>query len=568
MAQPPASRVKPHLEPWEAVDWSPERLRSMYSNWGSFYARKQHFQHGIYYMNKSLELKPDCSSDLVKRSQFMRLMGKAPKALLDCQRAEDILRSRGIISPHVSLETCDALYESNRLEDFKAKLHDNLRVFNSSTTKGLFLKRLCFINENFNDTLSENLSPEVQRLIKKMIASNASKPEEKQLDCDVVSILEKEEEVLSPLEIARRKRIFKIYNQTYLNRSWIDVMFLRKLRENSNLLLDQSMESTPCLRQLANRDYKTLRTLTKMLQTRCPMYSSHMEKYPRKDLYEKHKRENLFRIQYQTRRNMFKILKSIRQLISSGELNKLNDFVEEVMGDYVTTKTNRIMPWKFEFVCEVYNYLGLARINEYKIPRDMKILNGKQRLLKLFKLPTDKNADTSSRFIFGDRSAIQRPDTGDTQAIGFKRRIARMENRMRFAKYPIERSYLLHEIAQAHLSNNSFDAACSVARKAIDESKQCNSTLWSFLNLMIICKAHAVLGKVEREKEALKDAFQLAQKMKNIDQCVFIDICLKVNAEELELRKTLTSIDVSLIRRQRSQRTVSSLDNQSSLAST
>lgn len=57
------------------------------------------------------------------------------------------------------------------------------------------------------------------------------------------------------------------------------------------------------------------------------------------------------------------------------------------MGNYVTIKTNRIMPWKFEFINEVYNYLGLARINEYKAPGDMKVLTDRHRLLTLFKLP-------------------------------------------------------------------------------------------------------------------------------------------------------------------------------------
>lgn len=39
---------------------------------------------------------------------------------------------------------------------------------------------------------------------------------------------------------------------------------------------------------------------------------------------------------------------------------------------------------------------------------------------------------------------------------------------MRFAEYPLERAYLLHELAQAHLDYNSFDGACSLARKALD----------------------------------------------------------------------------------------------------
>jgi len=39
---------------------------------------------------------------------------------------------------------------------------------------------------------------------------------------------------------------------------------------------------------------------------------------------------------------------------------------------------------------------------------------------------------------------------------------------MRFAEYHIERAYLLHELAQEHLDFNSFDVACSMARKSLE----------------------------------------------------------------------------------------------------
>lgn len=58
-----------------------------------------------------------------------------------------------------------------------------------------------------------------------------------------------------------------------------------------------------------------------MLHTRCPMYALHQQKYPNETFYTKQKEENLYRIQNQTRRNMFKILRSIRQLIQAGELD-------------------------------------------------------------------------------------------------------------------------------------------------------------------------------------------------------------------------------------------------------
>ncbi|EDW96368.2 uncharacterized protein LOC6536046 isoform X2 [Drosophila yakuba] len=471
--QAPSAGVQPHLQPWEAHAWSPERLGSMYSDWAMHFFSQQRYANGLRYFNNALDLNPFNARALMRRSQLKRSMGLAPDALKDCSHAEDLLMSRRppVVNPNVSLEVCDALYESNRLENSKINLHCHLKRF-SSAQRGPVVDRLNVLNENFRDTLSDDTTMSVQRLINRMMDSLAKESKDMKDTCDVISIMEKE----------------------------------------------------------------------KMLHTRNPMYALHQQKYPNEAFYNKHREENLYRIQYQTRRNMFKILRSIRLLIRVGELNKLTTFIEEVMGDYVTIKTNRVMPWKFEFTNEVYNYLGLARINEYKIPSNMTVLQGRQRLLTLFRLPLNNNLDIKkSKTKRSSTLHITRSGTTDPKAEHFKKQVVRLENRMRFAEYHIERAYLLHELAQEHLNFNSFDGACSMARIALEEAIKCKSVVWSFLSLMVICKAHAILGKIEREKDILAEAFELAKKMKNLDLCLFIDICIKVNAEEMEMKRMVTT---------------------------
>ncbi|XP_017081817.1 LOW QUALITY PROTEIN: uncharacterized protein LOC108115080 [Drosophila eugracilis] len=559
--QAPSIGVPMQLKPWEINPWSPERLSNMYSDWALHFFNQQRYSNGLRYFNNSLDMNPFNVSALMRRSQVKRSMGLAPLALKDCSQAEDLLRRMKppITNPNVSVEVCDSLYESNRLEDSKINLHCHLRRF-SSAQRVPVVKRLNVLGENFRDTLSDDTTMSVQRLINRMMSSLAKAPKEMKDNCDVVSILEKEEVHVSPLEIARRKRHFKIYNQSYLNKCWVDVAFLKKLRDDPNVQPKHCQKSSEYLGKLMATNYKAERTLTKMLHTRCPMYALHRQKYPNEALYIKQKEENLFRIQNQTRRNMFKILRSIRLLIRVGELDKLTTFIEEVMGDYVTIKTHRVMPWKFEFTNEVYNYLGLARINEFKIPGNMTVLHGRQRLLTLFRLPTNNNQElkksrTSQSFPLN----IAKSATSDPKAEKHKKQVARLENRMRFAEYHIERSYLLHELAQQHLNFNSFDAACSMARKSLEEAIKCKSIIWSFLALMVICKAHAILGKIEREKEILAEAFELAKKMKNLDLCLFIDICLRVNAEEIEMKRMVTA-DLISKKQKFGSRTLQSID--------
>ncbi|KAH8248311.1 hypothetical protein KR038_010982 [Drosophila bunnanda] len=541
--------VPPQLPPWEQNPWSTVQQASIHSDWGLYLSRQRRFSSALGYVNNSLDLSPFDARALMRRSQLKRTIGQAPEALKDCTKAENLLlmQQPPVINPHVSLEVSDALYESNRLEDANINLHGHLRRF-SSVKAAPGINRLNVLGENFHDALSEETTVPIQRLVKRMMNKLANQPKELKDPCDVVSVMEKEEKYLSPLVKARRDRYFQIYNSTYLNRAWVDVEFLKNLRNDPNVQPKHCKESSVHLKKLLDFNDKSTRTLTKMLHTRCPMYTQHQQKFPSEALYNKQKDENLYRIQYQTRRNIYKVLRTIRLLIRAGELDKLTLYIEGVMGDYITTKTHRIMPWKFEFTNEVYNYLGLARINEYKIPKNATVLEGRQRLLILFGLPFKESKDTKGP----NTMNLPRTNTTDPDPIAekFIKHVARLENRMRFAEYPLERAYLLHELAQALLDNNSFDAACSTARRALDEATKCNSDVWSFLSLMVICKSHAILGKIEREKATLTEAFKLAKKMKNLDLCLFIDVCLRVNSEEMDLKK-LIHYDWSLKRQKR-----------------
>lgn len=149
-----------------------------------------------------------------------------------------------------------------------------------------------------------------------------------------------------------------------------------------------------------------------MLHTRMPLYYLNYLKYPNKKMLEKSKQATLFRLQYQTHRNMICDLKQIRKLRKEKRVTDLAKFVEMVMGDYVILKTNRVMCWKFEFINEVYNNLALALIEQYEIlPRVAKSLRSGQysTLFRLLRLPKDKQIEIK-QFVFGDRSTYESSD--------------------------------------------------------------------------------------------------------------------------------------------------------------
>lgn len=98
---------------------------------------------------------------------------------------------------------------------------------------------------------------------------------------------------------------------------------------------------------------------------------------------------------------------------------KLSEYVESVMGDYVILKTHRVMPWKFEYINEVYNTLALAYTDTFTVAENLLEIKEQDRLLVLLRMPTDKFKDIV-QFVFGDKSTYQEPDAPDYALIAYK----------------------------------------------------------------------------------------------------------------------------------------------------
>uniref|UniRef100_W8AVF9 Uncharacterized protein n=1 Tax=Ceratitis capitata TaxID=7213 RepID=W8AVF9_CERCA len=560
--------------PWEKIDWSDERVQKIYLDWGIFNTHKQQLDIAANYYDKSLALKADDARALLYRSLCKRDIAQTQGALEDALAALEVEPQNAVINQ----EICEALHELNQFENCKLELHNNSRKY-IGRKASRFINKLIVVDENFNDTVGDTLSPFILRnekifadVLAYLERENFVDPRplwkilNEQNKCDVLSILEKEEVLLSPREVARRERAFRVFNQIYYNKSWIDVLFLKSLRENPNLLLPQYKISTPFLRNLVNTKYDVVKKFLKMLQARSPVYTEQLRKCPNRKTWEAQRQKHLNHIQYQTRRNMLTILRTIRQLRAAGKIKQLGKYVEEVMGDYVVLKTHRVMPWKFQFINEVYNTLALAYADIFMEPPDMNVhYDAKNRLIRLLKMPIDKNKDRVMRFVFGDKSTYQEPDAIDYTLLAYKKYLARLEKRMHFAKYSIEKCYLLYEIAQSHLTQSRFEECCSVARKAIEETKNCNSYLWRFLSILLICKSHAVLHKVERGRDALNEAYECAERLKCGELMHFIDLCRVSVETEISLKKRTQSFDS--VRRRKSRLSVGGSSHMSQYSS-
>lgn len=84
------------------------------------------------------------------------------------------------------------------------------------------------------------------------------------------------------------------------------------------------------------------------------------------------------------------------------------------------------------------------------------------------------------------------------------------------------------------------------------------------MSILLICKSHAVLHKVERGSDALNEAYECATLLKSDELLHFIDLCRVSIETEISLKKRAQSIDSVRRRKSRSSLVSSHLSQMSS----
>lgn len=415
--------------PWERIGWNEEIQHSIYRDWGLFHLKRgTNLDIAQHYLNKSLEIRANDH-----RSTYYLSLAKKYGAL--CEAAyEDAIRALSLLDLHdeINLNVCNILYDMNRLEDAGVEAISKSQKFVGQKVKP-FMDKFDVVTENLKDSLGDALSYfirdyrkylDVIQEIRKALENPDERPLWKQLrdknECDILSILDYVEPLVHPREQARLQRGYKIFSTTYLNNSAIDVMFLKSLSKNRTLLLPQ-FKSTPALKKIVETDYQKVIKFLRMLQARSPLYSEREKKCPKKKLCEREKKASMFRIQNNTRRVCQLMLKEFQDCRKRGNLYELTNSIESLMGDYIILKTNRLLPWKFEFINEVYNTLALAYIDDVVVPDYLDIFKSEEeKLLTMLGLPLHEEEVTMMKFVFGDKRTWTEPEGIDYIYIRYK----------------------------------------------------------------------------------------------------------------------------------------------------
>ncbi|KAH8356151.1 hypothetical protein KR200_002447, partial [Drosophila serrata] len=399
----------------------------------------------------------------------------------------------------------------------------------------------------FDDTVGESLPPFLQRNARIMeeaarhrqeLANHVSRPLWKVLlereECDVQSIPEVPPISLTPLERARRRRNETRYTDTYLWHSTVDVVLLRQLRKDLNFLNPHKLRSTPYLRHLSGDRYAVIRRFLKMLHAQNPLYNREHARHLSEKVKHRRREMHLFHVELKTRRDCLRMLREVRARRREGDVDKLSDYVESIMSRYIEQKTHRTLPWKWEFLNDVYNILALAYLDRCTLPSNVDFLEPQNRYL-LYLLRPERVRDMS--VTFGGTNIYLEIDREEKAHSRINQKLEQLEDRLRHSRYAIERAYLLFEIARCHFKKARYDKCLMMSRKAFNEARSCNSLVWRFNSIFLVCQVHALLNSFERLKESLAKASQLAQDLRAMHLVAFIGICINVNDYDLAMRR-------------------------------
>lgn len=80
----------------------------------------------------------------------------------------------------------------------------------------------------------------------------------------------------------------------------------------------------------------------------------------------------------------------------------------------------------------------------------------------------------------------------------------------------MEKCFLLHEAARVHLVNCRFDDAKNYANRVLHETaKACQSTIWSYLAILVLCKSDVITSNIIKGRENFILLLEAAKNLKS-----------------------------------------------------
>ncbi|XP_039447380.1 uncharacterized protein LOC120426652 [Culex pipiens pallens] len=507
------------------LSWPEECQHVIFRELGTHYIRQGQYTVATSNFAKASKANPGAVECHYRRSvaQFRNSELKdalaSARAGLAVERDEQDLRGRDF---DCSLQECKTAFELDRFEEHVKVASNSSPAFGGHRLKDIQAE-IRLAHRNYENALGDRAGPclyqQRNRLKKIAVEREAAahvetrpswKIKRDRKECDAVSVAEVVIKQPHIREKKRKEKNLKVLGQAYLNRGWKDLEFISSLRKGGawehTVNLSQAQESSKKLSDTIEKCYERVDSALISMQSRTPYSTYRNNRFGSAEDAKLSVMDTVFKARYQTYRDVLNQLDHMHELRKQGNLEMLRIYVGDVLWDYYQIKTERVFPDRYKYVNEVCNLVGLAITDGLQISPVLMDEPLKERLAVLFDLPIGKDEEEVVVPIFGDKSTYRDPAAPDYGYIAYKNRISRLEKRVPYSRYPIERAFLYHEMCRHHLDAGKLDETRIMARKVIDEATQSGSPLWKFLGVLAIVKADAQQMNLDRLVDSLEEA--------------------------------------------------------------
>lgn len=305
--------------------------------------------------------------------------------------------------------------------------------------------------------------------------------------CDADSLGHEIEKIPSPLEVMRKKHRHVVLNSRYFGVAAQDVNFLINLETDKRIISSPKPDSTAKLHNIIKNTNKKLLCYRDFLEVQQPLYSILHLQYRNSEDMEKAKKQNLILLQYKAFRDTMTHLDKIHA--RRYNVAKLTTFINDIIHNFYTIKTRRVLPRKFEIMSEIFNIYAMSELTTLRVPEGIGEMTPFRALVKTldpdYMFEEDIVVDQSDP-PFGQRSNRKDPNLPDPFFMNRVKKLSKTSNRLLFALYPVERCYLTLEMAKTNFELLKLDEARNCANRVISiHSEECLNWPYKFLAFII-----------------------------------------------------------------------------------
>lgn len=483
---------------------APSLQASIHRDHGVFYKQRSRLATAVRKFEEVLEIKPECFKSMYEKSRCHLDMALPALALEEAEKC--IEQYPGKISAQKHRNAC--LFELNDFEgSVIACKNTKVPLAKNGQNDDTDIMRMAI-----EETIGPGKGPCVLNSRKEIMKYDAYRKSQ-QIDkrpiwkllkeqgaCDVVSIIEEPERELTKLRKLRNQRKKANIQALYVGHpTATDIDYLQNLQGDKRLFLDHTQHSNERNAKTISSALNEIRTYENMLHARMPYYAAHYNANTKRA--KEFTEQALFRIQKKTRRETFAHLVEIKRLAAAEKVCDLANYVEEINFNYFPTKTQRVLPRKFEFISEIFNIVAIAYLRHAtKVHSDVFLHPLSDQLFELFQVPHLKkdnlDAIRHTRDVFGDKSTYVDPEASDGTYIKYKRRVAMLEKELHNCRHPVQMCYINFELAHIHITQGRMDEPRILSLRIIELADECKNLVWKMLGYVMCFRADLACGQL------------------------------------------------------------------------